>query len=137
MAQATPATLRGARDRAILLLGFAGALRRSELVALDVSDLEETEEGFRVTIRKSKTDQEGQGQTIAIIRGSAACPVGMRKEFDLDMATRDHTGRGCSPDRTGLGRQFPYIRERNREFCKIRGVAAALCAEIVEVPDGW
>src|SRR5437764_1740519 len=75
MAEATPDTLRGARDRAILLLGFAGAFRRSELVALNVSDLEETEDGFRVTIRKSKTDQEGQGQTIAIIRGSAACPV--------------------------------------------------------------
>ena len=75
MAEATPNTLRGARDRAILLLGFAGAFRRSELVALNVSDLEETEDGFRVTIRKSKTDQEGQGQTIAIIRGSAACPV--------------------------------------------------------------
>jgi integrase len=63
------------RDRAILLLGFAGAFRRSELVALDVADFEETEDGFRVTIRKSKTDQEGQGQTIGIMRGSAACPV--------------------------------------------------------------
>jgi hypothetical protein len=58
-----------------LLLGFAGAFRRSELVALDVADLEETEDGFRVTIRKSKTDQEGLGQTIGIMRGSAACPV--------------------------------------------------------------
>src|SRR5205807_2748025 len=75
MAQAAPETLRGARDRAILLLGFAGAFRRSELVALDVADLEETEGGFRITIRKSKTDQEGQGQTIGIMRGAAACPV--------------------------------------------------------------
>jgi integrase len=75
MVQATPDTLRGARDRAILLLGFAGAFRRSELVALDVSDLEESEDGLRITIRKSKTDQEGQGQTIGIMRGSAACPV--------------------------------------------------------------
>jgi site-specific recombinase XerD len=75
MAEATPDTLRGRRDRAILLLGFAGAFRRSELVALNVSDLEETEDGFRITIRKSKTDQEGQGQTIGIMRGSAACPV--------------------------------------------------------------
>jgi site-specific recombinase XerD len=75
MAQAAPDTLRGARDRAMLLLGFAGAFRRSELVALDFADLEETEDGFRITIRKSKTDQEGQGQTIGIARGSAACPV--------------------------------------------------------------
>jgi integrase len=57
------------------LLGFAGAFRRSELVALDVADLQETEDGLRVTIRRSKTDQEGQGATTAIIRGNAYCPV--------------------------------------------------------------
>ena len=56
-----PADLRGLRDRALLLLGFAGALRRSELVALDIADLEETPEGLHVRIRRSKTDQEGAG----------------------------------------------------------------------------
>jgi site-specific recombinase XerD len=69
------ADLKGVRDRALLLFGFAGAFRRSELVALDFEDLEETDLGFRVIIRHSKTDQEGAGQTIAIIRGSVACPV--------------------------------------------------------------
>jgi integrase len=59
-----------------LLLTLAGAFRRSELVALDVADLEETDDGYRVTIRRSKTDQEGQGAVIAIPRGSpATCPV--------------------------------------------------------------
>jgi integrase len=53
--------LRGLRDRALLAFGFASALRRSELVALQVEDLTETAEGYRVTIRRSKTDQEGQG----------------------------------------------------------------------------
>lgn len=67
--------LKGLRDRAILLLGFAGAFRRSELVALNVADLEFCDRGLRVTIRKSKTDQEGIGATIAIVRGSAACPI--------------------------------------------------------------
>jgi integrase len=43
------------RDRALFLLGFAGAFRRSELVGLDVEDLEETDPGLRITIRKSKT----------------------------------------------------------------------------------
>jgi hypothetical protein len=57
------------------LLGFAGAFRRSELVALDVADLQETDDGFRVLIRRSKTDQEGHGETIAIVRGHHACPV--------------------------------------------------------------
>ena len=67
--------LKGLRDRALLLLGFAGAFRRSELVALDVADLEFCDSGMRVIIRKSKTDQEGLGTTIAIARGSIACPV--------------------------------------------------------------
>src|SRR6266849_498190 len=75
MAQATPGGLKGLRDRALLLLGFGGAFRRSELVALDVADLEETDDGLRVTIRRSKTDQERQGVTIAIVRGGACCPV--------------------------------------------------------------
>ena len=55
-------TLAGKRDRALLLLGFAGAFRRSELVALTVADLIEVEGGFRVTIRRSKTDQEGRAR---------------------------------------------------------------------------
>jgi integrase len=63
------------------LLGFAGAFRRSELVALGVADIEETEAGLRVTIRHSKTDQEGQGVTIAIARGDVACPVKALREW--------------------------------------------------------
>ncbi len=51
-------------------MGFSGAFRRSELVALEVADLEFTDDGIRVNIRRSKTDQEGTGATIAIIRGS-------------------------------------------------------------------
>jgi site-specific recombinase XerD len=70
-----PDSLKGTRDRALLLLGFAGAFRRSELVALNVADLEFCDAGLRVTIRRSKTDQEGEGVMIAIARGSIACPV--------------------------------------------------------------
>src|ERR1700730_8866320 len=75
MVATAPEGLAGLRDRALLLLGFAGAFRRSELVALDVADLEETETGLLVTIRRRKTDQEGAGRTIAIPRGDVACPV--------------------------------------------------------------
>jgi site-specific recombinase XerD len=64
-----PDTMTGKRDRALLLLGFAGAFRGSELVALTVADLIEAEGGLRVVIRRSKTDQEGQGQEIAIPSG--------------------------------------------------------------------
>jgi site-specific recombinase XerD len=68
-------SLIGLRDRALLALGFGGAFRRSELVALEVSDLLATADGFRVTIRKSKTDQEGEGQEIAVPRGCRIEPV--------------------------------------------------------------
>lgn len=73
----TPQTLRGLRDRALLLLGFAGAFRRSELVALDVEDLQSVDEGLRVRIASSKTDQTGQGQIVAIprVNDSGYCPV--------------------------------------------------------------
>jgi integrase len=66
---------------ALLLLGFAGAFRRSELVALDVADIEETQTGLLVTIRRSKTDQEAIGRTIAITRGDVACPVKALREW--------------------------------------------------------
>jgi integrase len=51
--------LTAAEHRALLALGFAGAFRRSELVALQVADLEEVADGYRVTIGRSKTDQTG------------------------------------------------------------------------------
>ena len=74
---ALPRTLQGDRDRAILLLGFAGGLRRHELVALDVEDLEEVEEGLIVHLRRSKTDQTGKGQKKGIPFGQVrkTCPV--------------------------------------------------------------
>jgi site-specific recombinase XerC len=70
-----PKGLLGNRDRALMLVGFAGAFRRSELVGLNVEDLTITPNGAKVTIRRSKTDQEGTGQTIGIARGvTAAAP---------------------------------------------------------------
>jgi len=59
-------SLEGIRNRAILLLGYAAAMRRSELVALNVPDLEWTHEGVILTIRRSKTDQRGEGKRKAI-----------------------------------------------------------------------
>ena len=56
-------TLAGQRDRALLLLGFAGPFRRSELVALDVADVTTTRDGLVVQVRRSKTDQEGAGRS--------------------------------------------------------------------------
>jgi site-specific recombinase XerD len=69
MTKRTPATLAGKRDRAMILLGFAAALRRSELIDLKVNAIERTAEGLIVHIGKSKTDQEGLGESIAVPRG--------------------------------------------------------------------
>jgi site-specific recombinase XerD len=57
------------RDRALLCLGFAGGCRRSEFVALDVGDLCFGDDGLELTIRRSKTDQEGLGRKIGIPYG--------------------------------------------------------------------
>jgi site-specific recombinase XerD len=67
----------GLRDRALILLGFAGAFRRSEVVGLDVSDLDFNRDGLTITLRRSKTDQEGQGRKLGIPYGSnpETCPV--------------------------------------------------------------
>jgi len=70
-----PDTLTGKRNHALIALGFAGAFRRSELIALEVTDLAFEAEGVRIHIRHSKTDQEGRGQEIAIPRGSKLLPV--------------------------------------------------------------
>jgi site-specific recombinase XerD len=69
------------RDRAILALGLASALRRSELVALQLADVRLVQAGARLTIRTSKTDQEGEGQCIAIPNGSTILPVARLKAW--------------------------------------------------------
>ncbi len=68
---------RGRRDRALLLFGFVGALRRSELVSLQVEDVGVVGGGLRLRIRRGKTDQAGQGAEIGLPRGrhGETCPV--------------------------------------------------------------
>lgn len=76
-----PPGLAGKRDKALLALGFAGAFRRSELVALDVADLREDAEGLRVLVRRSKTDQEGKGVEKAIPHGRFVKPVALVRDW--------------------------------------------------------
>ena len=77
MVDVTDAGIIGARDRALILLGFAGAFRRSELVGFDVEDCSFGRDGLTVTLRRSKTDQAGEGRKIGIPYGSnpQTCPV--------------------------------------------------------------
>lgn len=72
-----PDSLLGVRDRALILLGFAGAMRRSELVGLDTGDLAVADEGLVVVIKRGKTDQAGEGRKIGIPFGThpETCPV--------------------------------------------------------------
>ena len=70
-------TKAGLRDRALLLFGFAGAFRRSELAALQREQLTRTSQGYRVTLIRTKDDQEAQGRPVGIPAFSASplCPV--------------------------------------------------------------
>ena len=72
-----PDTTIGVRDRAVLLVGFAGALRRSEIVGLDHAHLTRREEGLVAVLRRSKTDQEGASRRVALPHGHepSTCPV--------------------------------------------------------------
>jgi integrase len=73
---ATGDTLRDVRDRALLLIGFAGAFRRSELVALNKSDIRRVPQGIIINLRRSKTDQTGKGRQVAIPHGRTRwCPI--------------------------------------------------------------
>ena len=96
MVDATDAGMIGARDRALILLGFAGAFRRSELVGLDVEDCAFGKDGLTVTLRRSKTDQEGAGRKIGIPYGSnpETCPV--RTIQVVDRAGGHHAPGRCS-----------------------------------------
>jgi site-specific recombinase XerD len=77
MVDATDAGLIGIRDRALILLGFAGAFRRSELIGLDVEDCTFGKDGLTIALRRSKIDQEGMGRRIGIPYGAnpETCPV--------------------------------------------------------------
>jgi integrase len=73
---ALPASAKGRRDKALLLLGFAGGFRRSELVGIDHDHIQHVRQGIVVTLPRSKTDQEGRGRTVGIPFGRGRhCPV--------------------------------------------------------------
>jgi site-specific recombinase XerD len=123
LVEALAETTAGMRDRALLLLGFAGAFRRSELVALDVTDVQLVSEGAVVTIRRSKTDQEGIGERIGIPRGRQAetCPVGALRTW-LEMLGRER--------RTSQGPLFRAV-DRNGNIRSTR-LSACDVARIVK-----
>jgi integrase len=106
-----PASRIGLRDRAILLLGYAAALRPSEIAALHLADIGVDSHGLLITIRRSKTDQEGLGQIVGVAAGLHATtdpiralrawlnlrPAGPGPLFTRVPATRPITSEGIGP----------------------------------------
>ena len=74
---------RVARDKALILIGFSGGFRRSELVSIEIEDLEFTKDGIKIFIKRSKTDQSGEGMTKAIpyFKEKSFCPVFFLKKW--------------------------------------------------------
>jgi integrase len=92
---ADPASPAGLRDRVLVVLGFAGMLRRSELAALHLDDVAEVDDGLELLVRASKTDQAGTGATVAIPYGQhpATCPVRLLRAWRALLAEHDiHDG---------------------------------------------
>ena len=83
MLRAIPVSLQGIRDRCILLLGFAAGLRRAELVAIELVDIEWRRDGVLLHIRRSKTDQEGSGEVVGVLYGrrERTCAVRALKKW--------------------------------------------------------
>ncbi len=108
------------RDRALLLVGFAGGFRRSEAVGLDVADIEHVRQGIIITLRHSKTDQEGAGRKIGIPHGRTRhCPVAaltnwlMRSGITEGAIFRPITRHGqLQPERLSGDAVSEVIRER-------------------------
>ena len=121
--------LRAVRDRALLLVGFHGALRRSELAAIDVEDLRFERKGVVLTIRRSKTDQEAQGVEIGLPQhpDPAIDPVRALRSW-LDAAGiisgpvfRSFSMRGELQDRRIDGRDVARILQRAAKDAGIDG----------------
>ena len=82
--------MKDARDWALLLIGFAGGFRRSEIVGLDCDDVERVRQGLVITIRRSKVDQEGAGRKVGI-------PFGRTRRCPSSLSTVGLPFRGSKP----------------------------------------
>ena len=147
MVASLPDTLLGLRDRALLLLGFAGAFRRSELVGLDVGDLEAGRAGLVVTLRRSKTDQEGAGRKLGVPYGAHpdTCPVRAVQEWldasGLRRARSSAASTGTSRCSRGASRTRPWpwwsSGRRPRRGATRRATPATACAPAWPPPRRW
>ena len=113
---------RGARDRALLALGMASGLRRSELVGLDVDDIAFVPEGVIVSLRHSKTDQQGAGRRVGVRFGAeeSTCPVRLlRRWSDVGALEQGPLFRGVTK-----GGTVTAVRASERSVARIVKAAA-------------
>ena len=122
-------SMKDVRDRALLLLGFAGGFRRSEVVRLDVADIEQVRQGIIITLRHSKTDQEGAGRKIGIPHGRTRhCPVAALTGW-LNRAGNTHGAVFCPVNRHGHLQPVRLSGDAVSEVIRERLVAAGIDAE--------
>lgn len=108
MTATLPDTFLGRRDKAIILIGFAGAFRRSEIVGLNVEDVTFRDEGIVVLLSHSKTDQVGEGRLVGIPRGKNpdTCPViALQRWLEISAISE-------GPIFKGLDRYNNFVSER-------------------------
>jgi site-specific recombinase XerD len=125
MCQKLPLNAKGWRDRSVLTLGYASGLRRSNLVALDLADVEFCPKGVILTIRKEKQDRLGEGRLLAVVRGEHpdTCPVGTLESW-LDWRGRDDSGPLFTP---AIGGRVQIRRLRPAHVaCIVKAAAAAV-----------
>lgn len=127
VAQCNTSMILGVRDAAILSLGWASAMRRSELVALNHNDLDFVDEGIIITIRRSKTDQTGKGQKIGIPKSNGPiCPVRFVQAW-IDRRKPTLKENGPLFERIGA-------TGRNKWWCETKGIrlSSRMVSEIVK-----
>ena len=83
--------IRKIRDKALILIGFSGGFRRSELVDIEYEDIEFVEEGVKIFVKRSKTDQSGEGMTKAIpyFNNINFCPVKALNKWVVEAELKD------------------------------------------------
>jgi integrase len=121
-------TLVGIRDRALLLVGWAGCMRRSEIVSLRVEDVREDHGGYVIRLRRSKTDQEGRGawKVIPRARQRDFCPVhALQAWLSVSRITNGYLFRGIDAN-TGLPRLGRMQPDRVADIVKHRVEQAGL-----------
>ena len=129
-----PATVAGLRDRALLLLGYGAATRRSELVALDRRDVELHPKGLTVLIRRSKTDQAGEGEKLAIHAAAdpAVCP---RRALEAWLDARGE-GAGALFTRIRKSGEITDLRLSPEHVGRLLKRAAAACGQDPDLYSG-